>query len=169
MRTLIVALVLAACLLATVSAGAQALRRTVELAGQLEDPRLVEVSGLVSSRRDETRLWMLNDGGAEPSLHATDVRGRTLGELLVGPAQNRDWEDLATFELNAKPYLLAADIGDNGGQRDDLRLYVVAEPALKQGERRSVQPAWQIDFCTPTGRATPNRLRSTPKNAVCTS
>jgi len=151
MRTSITTLLLAACSLGVVSAAAETLKRTIELAGQLEDPRLVEVSGLVSSRRDEARLWMLNDGGGGPNLHATDKRGRTHGELHIQAAQNRDWEDLAAFELDGEPYLLAADIGDNGGRRDDLRLYVVAEPDLRKGEQQDTTPAWHIDFRYPDG------------------
>ena len=151
MRSLSVTLVLSACTLGITSAAADTLQRSVELAGQLEDPRLIEVSGLVGSRRNPTRLWMLNDGGAEPSLHATDGRGGTVGELLLDPAQNRDWEDLALVELDGKPYLVAADIGDNDSDRDDLRLYVVAEPDLEKGQRLSAVPDWQVDFGYPDG------------------
>jgi len=151
MRAFSITLLLTSCSLGVALAAADTLKRTVELAGQLEDPRLVEVSGLVSSRRNDARLWMLNDGGSEPSLHATDGRGRIHGELRLETAQNRDWEDLAAFELDEEPYLLAADIGDNGGQRDDLRLYIVAEPDLEKGERQDTPPAWHIDFRYPDG------------------
>ncbi len=151
MRTLAIALLVTTGSLVAGAVAADKVRRSVELAGQIEDPRLVEVSGMVSSRRNESRLWMLADGGAEPSLYATDERGKAHSELRLEPAQNRDWEDLAAFELDGTPYLLAADIGDNGGQRDDLRLYVVAEPDLEQGETRAAAPTWHIDVRYPDG------------------
>ncbi|MEM8815077.1 MAG: hypothetical protein AAGE85_04580 [Pseudomonadota bacterium] len=151
MRSLSLSLLLTASLAAAGLVTAADLRRSIKLAGQLEDQRLVEVSGLVSSGRDEDLLWMLNDGGAEPVLHATDLRGRTRGELVLETAHNRDWEDLAAFELDGTPFLVAADIGDNFGRRDALTLYFVAEPAQESGGKLSAKPAWSVDFSYPDG------------------
>lgn len=107
-----------------------ATRHAPEIAGQLQDPRLVEVSGLVASGRTGDVLWLLNDGGSSPSLHAIDPRGATLAELALAPAVNRDWEDLAAFELDGEPQLLAADIGDNSAKHAESVLYIVPEPDL---------------------------------------
>lgn len=105
-------------------------RRAPELAGQLEDSRLVEVSGLAASGLADEVLWLLNDGGASPSVHAIDPRGGALAEVMLQPADNRDWEDIAVFELDGKPQLLAADIGDNGAKHESSVLYIVPEPAV---------------------------------------
>lgn len=109
-----------------------ALNQPLEMAGQLEDSRLVEVSGLAASGRTSEVLWLLNDGGASPSLHAIDPQGGALDEVALTPARNRDWEDLAAFELDGEPQLLAADIGDNGATYAESVLYIVPEPAIRE-------------------------------------
>ena len=44
-------------------------------AGTLEDPRLDEASGLAVSQRSRDLLWVVNDSGAEPVLHALGLDG----------------------------------------------------------------------------------------------
>lgn len=128
-----------------------ALRRAPEIVGQLEDSRLVEVSGLAASGRSGAVLWLLNDGGASPSLHAVDRRGGAVDEIALSPARNRDWEDLAAFELDGEPQLLAADIGDNGAQHAESVLYIVPEPAVGEtADTRSIVPR-TVRFRYPDG------------------
>lgn len=135
----------------SLAAADPAVRRAPEIAGQLEDARLVEVSGLAVSGRTSEVLWLLNDGGASPSLHAVDPRGGTLDEVALTPASNRDWEDLAAFELDGEPQLLAADIGDNSARHAESILYIVPEPAVrKTGAARSAVPR-TIRFRYPDG------------------
>ena len=107
-------------------------RPKVTLAGTLRDEALVEASGLARSKRVDGVLWVINDGGSAPSLHAIDHSGGSRGRLDLDNADNLDWEDLASFELDGKPYLLAADIGDNDAKRDHLTLYIVEEPIVME-------------------------------------
>ncbi len=109
-----------------------ALERAPTLVGQLEDASLAEVSGLAASGHRRDVLWLLADGGASAGIHAIDLEGRALGELTLETATNRDWEDLAVFELDGKPQLVAADIGDNDARHADSVLYIVPEPALPE-------------------------------------
>ena len=71
-----------------------------------------------------------------------------LGRVTIKDASNRDWEDLASFTLDGTPYLLVADIGDNKGDRKDVRFYVVEEP---DPGKKKVDYAWRVDFSYPGG------------------
>lgn len=136
---------------------AESQRPKVTMAGTLRDDALVEASGLAPSKRVDGVLWVINDGGSAPSLHAVDHGGGSRGRIDVNNADNRDWEDLASFELDGKPYLLAADIGDNDAKRDHLTLYVVEEPVIGQPAPGGINGtngqdyAWRIRFRYPDG------------------
>jgi hypothetical protein len=119
------------------------------VAGTLQSPAIVEASGLAHSRRQAETLWVINDGGEGPVLHAVSPDGDALGTVRVAGAENRDWEDLAAFSYEGSPWLLIADVGDNGGIRDYLTLYVVPEPDPADGGE--VTPAWSIRYTYPDG------------------
>jgi hypothetical protein len=115
--------------------------------GRLQNAKIDEASGLARSQRYPDVFWVANDDG--PSvLYAIDGTGKDLGRVTIRDASNRDWEDLASFTLDGVPYLVAADIGDNEGQRKDVRLYVIEEP--EAGDDK-VKPEWRIEFTYPEG------------------
>lgn len=142
--TLAFALLLAAC-------GARAPDDTqgARLSGLIVDPQLDEISGLAASRRHEGVLWMLDDGGNPERLFALDTRGRRVATFRLEGVPKTDWEDMASFELDGRAYLLVADVGDNGGLRRSLQLHVVEEPARLENAR--LRPAWSIAFRWPDG------------------
>ena len=118
-----------------------------EVAGLVTDRALDEISGMAASRTHPGRYWVINDGGNRAVLNLMDDGGRHLGSVPAGVA-NLDWEDLASFELDGKPYLLISDTGDNGGIRQDLVLHVLEEPtALDQPAKL----AWTLRFRWPDG------------------
>ena len=119
------------------------------LLGFNHSTQLTELSGAERSLRDPTRLWAVNDSFGKAQLHALREDGEWLGAVTVNAAENHDWEDLAAFRENDKPYLLIADTGDNGGLRAALSLLVVVEP--ERADVRSVELAWRIDFRLPEG------------------
>ncbi len=119
--------------------------------GTLEDRALVEASGLARSQYDPDLLWIINDGGAKPRIHATDHRGASRGVVSIAGARNVDWEDLASFRWRGAPYLLIADIGDNDARRKMLSLYIIEEPNLETDDLSTVRPLWRIDFTYPNG------------------
>jgi len=129
----------------------QARRPSVVMAGSLHDPDIVEASGLARSRRHERLLWVINDGDAGPEIHAIDETGADRGRVEIVGARNVDWEDLASFELDGRPYLVAADIGDNAARRDVLSLYFVEEPVATDDRDAGIELAWRIDFRYPDG------------------
>lgn len=131
-------------------------RPKITMAGTLRDEALVEASGLARSNRADGVLWAINDGGSPPRLHAFDRDGGNRGRVDIGNAENVDWEDLASFELDGKPYLLVADVGDNEAKRDHLTLYIVEEPAPSEPNPdgrhvRRQEYAWRIRFRYPDG------------------
>jgi hypothetical protein len=117
--------------------------------GKLESPVIREASGLARSQREENLLWVINDNGAKEWVHAVSPRGTRRGEFDLKKSNNKDWEDLASFELDSKPYLLVADIGDNDAKRKSRTLYFVEEPAVAKKDKARV--AWRVDFKYPDG------------------
>jgi len=108
---------------------------------------LIEASGLAASRRDAKVLWTHNDSGGQPVLCALDPNGKRRGELRIQGVVNRDWEDIASFELDGRSWLLVADTGDNDSHRTDCALYVVAEPdpaELSPDHETTAKVAWKI-------------------------
>lgn len=119
------------------------------LAGLVTSRHLDEISGLAASHRHDDVLWAINDGGNRPRLYAISRRGRLLARFDTQGIRNIDWEDLASFTLRGRHYLLVADTGDNAGRRRDMLLHVFEEPAhLKNG---ALRPAWSIRARWPDG------------------
>ena len=62
--------------------------------GRLNDPELVESSGLTASRNHPRVFWTHNDDGS-PTLFAVDRRGKMVQSYVLPGARNRDWESIA--------------------------------------------------------------------------
>ena len=118
--------------------------------GHFDNPAIDEASGLAYSRLEADLFWVMNDDGP-PRIYAVDSSGADRGRIKLAGASNVDWEDLASFELHGKPYLLVADTGDNNSRRDTVTLYVLEEPDLRRNNRPKVSLAWRIDFSYPDG------------------
>ena len=119
-----------------------------EVAGLVTDRALDEISGLAASRAHPGHYWAINDSGNSAELQLMDERGQHRASVPVTGADNIDWEDLSSFELDGRHYLLIADTGDNGGIRQDLVLHVLEEPA---DLARPVAVAWSLPFRWPDG------------------
>lgn len=119
------------------------------LAGLVTNSQLDEISGLAASHVHDDVLWVHNDSENKARLYAISRRGRLIAKFDVLGAKNIDWEDLASFTLNGKHYLLLADTGDNAGHRRDFYLHIFEEPeTLKNG---TLTPAWSIRGRWPDG------------------
>ena len=137
-------LVMAAC-----TSAATPDRIVPEVTGRLEDSKIREASGLARSQVQPNLLWIINDNGSNEIIHAVDHSGARLGEFDLKKSKNKDWEDLASFRLDEKPYLMVADIGDNDARRSRRSLYFVEEPApTKKGEEKR---AWRVRYAYPDG------------------
>ena len=140
--------ILAALLLCVVACAPPSLP-FARLAGLITSGELDEISGLAASHVHDDVLWAINDGGNPARIVAINRRGRVLARFDVRGARNIDWEDLASFSLHGKHYLLVADTGDNGGRRKDIALHVFEEPTTLDGGE--LKPAWTIRARWPDG------------------
>jgi hypothetical protein len=102
--------------------------------GQIEDPRLVELSGLAASWRNPGVLWAVADSGNPAVVYALGPTGTVLGGLRLVGAVNTDWEDVAVGACGQGSCIYVADIGDNLGLRATKRVLRVAEPAISVSE-----------------------------------
>jgi hypothetical protein len=138
-------------LLLVISCCAAADPRGPVLVGQIESAEVTEASGIARSTLHSDRFWVINDGGSPPVLHAIGADGRDEGSLQLEEASNLDWEAVASFKLDGKSWLLVADAGDNSAIRDQSKIYVVEEPALKHDEDAIGPLAWTLSFRWPDG------------------
>jgi hypothetical protein len=123
---------------------------SVVVTGALANSAIDEASGLAHSNRQDGLFWVINDDG-KARIHAIDASGATRGKIKLRGTHNVDWEDLAAFRLDGKPYLLVADTGDNQSRRDSVTLYIVEEPELELDDSPTLSLAWRIDFTYPDG------------------
>lgn len=147
LRTALAALGLS-CLLVACGGGDD--RPRPRLAGLILDGALDETSGLAASPTHRDTLWLLQDGGNGPYVHAISKRGSRIATLRVERVRNTDWEDLDAFAWRDGRWLLISDTGDNGGLRRTLQLHVVREPE-KLVDGGTLRPAWSIAFRWPDG------------------
>lgn len=98
--------------------------------GILSAPILLEVSGIAAGRKNPEMVWAHNDG-TNRTVVAVATSGRALASFeLREPVV--DLEDIAIGPGNqpGTSNLYLADIGDNHGERETIRIVSVAEPDL---------------------------------------
>lgn len=80
-----------------------------------------ETSGLIFFN---DRLITHNDSGDGPNLYEIDtISGNLVRTINITNATNVDWEDIAQDDT----YIYIADIGNNSGDRQDLKVYRIAK------------------------------------------
>jgi hypothetical protein len=104
--------------------------------GRINVKPLREVSGIAASRQHDDVLWMHNDGEAK-HVYAVKTSGKVAAQVKV-PAAVEDVEDMAIGPGPEKgvDYLYLGDIGDNDGNRDEVRVVRFAEPSLTDEDRK---------------------------------
>ena len=113
--------------------------------GKVVNPAMTEVSGVVASRKHPGTFWIHTDGGKQPFLVAINRDGETIAKFEVS-AKFSDWEDIA---IDDQGHLFLGDLGNNDGERNELRVYRVAEPDMAStGKRPKLRPAqtWRLKF-----------------------
>ncbi len=113
------------CLVVFVMSGTACYRDaapTLSPHGRIDDPRLVESSGLAVSRVHENVMWSHNDDG-RPLLFALSFTGEAIRRYEVPGVENHDWEDISA-DNNGNLYIY-----DNTARMDDpLTGYIYAFP-----------------------------------------
>lgn len=115
---------------------------------------LGEASGIAASTLTRGLYWLHNDSGSGPSIYGFDEDGRFRGRIHIQGYSAEDWEDIASFTLEGKHYLLLADTGDNKANRPLLNLILIEEPPadkLSPQAEFNTEPACVISFCYPDG------------------
>lgn len=91
-----------------------------------------ETSGLI---RVNGRIITQNDSGGEAKLFELDtLSGKVLRTVVVANAKNHDWEDLSQDSL----YIYIGDIGNNNGNRKDLKIYRISKHDYIQSDNDTV-------------------------------
>jgi hypothetical protein len=138
----------AGCVLAVFSSGcARQPTATLTTIATVESPVIDESSGLAASRRTPDLLWTHNDSDGEPVLYAIGLDGKLRGSVRLEGVKNIDWEDMASFELDGRAWLMVGDLGENIKRKTPAAVYVVPEPSaaeLSPDHDTLVPVAWTI-------------------------
>ena len=95
----------------------------------LQDPTLVESSGLAVSATHPGVLWTHNDGGSVAQVMAVDRQGSTVATVTLAGIDPYDPEALAPgTDDGGRPALYLGDIGDNLRERPDVSVFRFREP-----------------------------------------
>ena len=107
--------------------------------GEIESDKILEASGLASSKFNENILWTHNDSGDLNRIFAMDINGNHVGEFLLNNIENRDWEDIAIGPgpMEGVDYIFVGDIGDNRSENDVKHIYRFLEPQVYTNNQSS--------------------------------
>jgi hypothetical protein len=127
----------------------------VNPAYQIESDEISESSGLAASQCQPNVFWTHNDSGDGPYIYAINSKGENLGTWQVKNAENKDWEDMASFKNGGgQCFLYIGEIGNTDKlERSQHVVYRVPEPVIsagdadsKKGNARNTEPAEAMNF-----------------------
>lgn len=99
--------------------------------GLVENPELLEASGLVYSKTNPGYLWTFNNGNYPNKIYLIDQYGKGIQDFTLQGATNRDWEAMGSFNnSDGTTTLFVADIGDNLARYPTYNLYWFKEPTI---------------------------------------
>ena len=112
------------------------------------DQDIKETSGLVNLNGE---IWTHNDSGDDPILYQINAsNGNIIRTVEIANATNEDWEDITADEN----FVYIGDVGNNYGDRTDLRIYKISRSALAASDEvyaeiiqysYSDQTSWEIN------------------------
>lgn len=110
----------------------------------LQDRRIAESSGLVTSSRDDGLLFTHNDSGDVARFFQLDQSCRTTATFVLPRVQARDWEDISRGPGRT---LWLGDIGDNSASRKlGLLVHKVTEPGRATGTVRLTPTTYRLRY-----------------------
>ncbi|WCT11232.1 hypothetical protein [Mucilaginibacter jinjuensis] len=105
--------------------------------GRLENKQMDEISGIAASAVNPDVFYVHNDSGDTSRFFAINAEGKLKATYYFkGTAQTRfgvtDCEDIAVGPgpVKNKSYIYLGDIGDNGGNHQNIAIYRFNEPVL---------------------------------------
>lgn len=114
------------------------------LIGEITDPRLPEISGLVASREIPGFYYVVNDSpdkGPGTGIYVLDGAGKLVLDFVLEDAVNEDWEAISS---GWGPDLYIGDIGDNDFARDRIQVYALNEPLINPWRRMIPKDSYQV-------------------------
>jgi len=115
---------------------------------RLQDPALLESSGLAASVRHPGIVWTHADGGDVAQVRAVDRSGQTVAVVTLAGVDPYDPEALAVSDGPRGPELWLGDIGDNDAERPDVSVFRFPEPRRMRDQ--TVTATW-YRFVYPDG------------------
>jgi hypothetical protein len=119
------------CVLLLSASGTASAYGAAQVLCTMNDPAIIESSGIVASLQQDGVYFTHNDSGDGPRLFAFDESCTVLAEITVTGATAIDWEDIAHGRAqDGSARLYVGDIGNNNRNRTDLVIYEVPEPVV---------------------------------------
>lgn len=116
------------------------------IAGQIQDKRLNEISGIVRSINNPGYFWVHNDSGDKARIFLISTEGKTVATLNINKAKNRDWEDITIGkDKKGKPYIFIGEIGDNNSRYKYKAIYRLPEPKIKSLKKEQILYADNVE------------------------
>jgi hypothetical protein len=133
--------------------------------GTLQDPALIETSGLAVSAQNPGTLWAHNDSGDTARLFAISESGATRAIYALSGATAVDWEDIALGRgpVAGRAYQYAGDIGDNFVNRTEIVVYRVAEPVVTGSGTQALTGVDKLTLKYPDGAKDAEALMIDPR------
>ena len=121
--------------------------------GALDNPSIMEASGIAASRKNPGYFWVTNDSDAKgPMLYLIDSLGKGKKEYLLSGAVHRDWEDLAVVnELDGSATVYVADFGDNFQDNPNYAIYWFKDLAITSNPYTVLTDINKLTFHLPDG------------------
>ena len=123
--------------------------------GEVENPQLMEASGIIYSNNNPGYLWTFNNGNFPNIIYFMDSNGKGITNFAVTGAINKDWEAIGSFkETDGSTTVFLADIGDNMAQYPNYSIYWFKEPKVEIDPKypdRATGPASKITFTLSDG------------------
>jgi hypothetical protein len=121
--------------------------------GALENPRIMEASGIGASRKNPGYFWITNDSDVQgPMLYLIDSVGKGKKEYLLSGAIHRDWEDLAVVnESDGSATVYVADFGDNFQDNPNYAIYWFKDLAITSNPYTVLTDINKLTFRLPDG------------------
>lgn len=120
------------------------------LISTIENPVLEEISGLAFSKNHPDKFYTHTDSGGEVAVFVLDSLGNEIGKISLEGVENRDWEDIAVGPgPGGKSYVYVAEIGDNLGVHQTVKIFRFPEPE-KFSQETTLKPE-VLTFTFPDG------------------
>ena len=113
----------------------------VLMIGTIQSADIPESSGIASSRRGKGLFWTHNDSGAD-MLYALTPAGDVTASYKLKDTELQNWEDIAS----APGRIYAADIGNNGANRNSVNVYAFPEPNPRRSGEVKPLRTWKLEY-----------------------